>query len=395
VRAGTISVTDLPKVVLVGGHDVDARLELMRHLRNNFDITALGSEPALLDSFRTAGFAYRDYPLSRGVNPIGDLFTIAHLTAIFRKLKPHIVHTFDTKPGIWGPLAARLAGVPLIISTITGLGSLYANNDLKTRSIRLVYQSLQKATCRFSNLTIFQNHDDARQLISSEVVVEPKTRVVLGSGVPTEVFSPARVSEAQRMQLLRQLRISPNQIVVTMISRIIRSKGVLDFMNAARQIRHHYPNTHFLLVGPDDENSIERLNSEELSQLKEAISCPGPMQDIPSLLAVSDVFVLPSAYREGIPRVLLEAASMGLPIVTTNSPGCNEVVENSVNGFLIPPSAPSDLAGAVLRLLEQPELRQSFGQASRRRAIKRFDISVVAEQTESIYQQLLLGKVLP
>lgn len=388
-------MTSLPRVVLVGGHDVDARLELMRHLRECFNIMALGSEPALSDRFKAEGFTYRRYPLSRGVNPLQDVFTVGRLATIFRKLRPHIVHTFDTKPGVWGPLAARLAGVPIIISTFTGLGSLYASDDFKTRCIRSIYQTLQKSTCSLSNLAIFQNHDDARQLISAGIVVEPKTKVVLGSGVPTEVFMPSRIDEAQRTQLRSQLGLAPDATVVTMISRIIRSKGVLDFMHAAQEITSHHPNTCFLLVGPDDEDSLDRLSNEELTRLKQTVSCPGSMEDIPSVLAISDMFVLPSAYREGIPRVLLEAASMGLPIVTTDSPGCNEVVEHAVNGFLIPAGAPGELARAIEHLLERPDLRKSFGEISRKRAIERFDISVVAEQTLLIYQQLLSDKALP
>ena len=383
------SMTRLPKVVLVGGEDVDARLELMHHLRKTYDVTALGSEPALHDSFAAAGFPYRDYPLSRRANPFLDLLTVGRLYAILRKLRPQIVHTFDTKPGVWGPLAAWLAGVPITVRTITGLGSLYTSDNLKTRCLRWIYQTLQRATGRFLDLAIFQNHDDARQLVAAGIVPEHKSRVILGSGVSTELFTPARVDEAQRIELRKELGVGAEEPLVTMISRIIRSKGVLDLVLAAQEVVHRYPNTRFLLVGPVDENSIDRLNSTELAQLRQTVICPGTRQDIPTVLGASDVFVLPSAYREGIPRVLLEAAAMGLPIVTTDSPGCNEVVEDAVNGFLIPAGAPRELARAILRLLEEPGLRRSFGQVSRQRAVERFDISVIAAQTRRVYQGLL------
>lgn len=223
----------LPKVLLVGGPDVGARLELMHCLKDAFNLSAFGSDPTLHDRFLAEGFSYSAYILSRGANPILDLLTLGQLVLFFRRLKPQVVHTFDTKPGVWARLAARLAGVPLIIGTLPGLGSLYASDSLKTRSVRLVYKRLQTLACRLSDLTIFQNHTDARQFIVAGVVPEQKAVVIQGSGVPTNLFNPARVSDAKQTQLRAELRIRPCEIVVTMVSRVIRSKGVLEFMVAA------------------------------------------------------------------------------------------------------------------------------------------------------------------
>lgn len=382
----------LPKVLIVGGPDVDARLELMHHLQDAFDLGALGSEPALRDRFLTEGFSYSAYHLSRQANPLSDLLTIGQLAFMFHRSRPQIVHAFDTKPGIWGCLAARLAGVPVVVGTVTGLGSLYANDDLATRSIRWVYQTLQKLACHVSELTIFQNHSDARQFIAARVVPAQKALVISGSGVATDVFAPAQVSDAEQARLRNELGIRRDEIVVTMISRVIRSKGVLEFMAAALGVRRDYPQVRFLLIGPEDAQSADPLSAAELAQLKQAVTWPGPRRDIPAVLAVSDIFVLPSAYREGIPRVLLEAASMGLPIVTTNSPGCDEVVEHGLNGFLVPVRDSAALSQAIVRLIEQRELCQRFGRASRQRAVEQFDLSMIAKQTHAVYQQLLARK---
>lgn len=382
----------LARVVLVGGPDIDARLELMHCLRDSFNISALGSSPELRTKFSTEGFDYSAYRLGRKANPLSDLITVGQLLFILRRLEPDIVHTFDTKPGVWVRLAARLAGVPVIIGTLPGLGSLYASNGLKTRVIRFVYERLQTFACHVSDLTIFQNQDDAHQFVASGVVSEEKTAVILGSGVATGVYAPAEVSKSERDQLRRELGIQPNAIVVAMVGRVIRSKGVLEYMAAAHEVRARHPNVRFLLVGADDHESLDRLSSEELAQLRQALTWPGPRRDIPVLLASSDIFVFPSAYREGVPRVLLEAASMGLPIVTTDSPGCREVVENGLNGFLVPVRDPSALREAIFRLVEQPELRQRFGRLSRQRAIAQFDISIVAEQTRSLYRELWASK---
>src|SRR3989442_1332709 len=191
----------LPKVLLVGGPDVDARLELMQRLSATVEISAVGSLPGLRDKFLAQGFRYSAYPLNRRVNPIWDLFTVSQLFLIFRRLRPQIVHAFDTKPGVWGCLAARLAGVPVIITTLTGLGSLYSSNSLTTRLLRAIYQSLQKLACCLADLTIFQNQDDARQFIADGVVPAHKAIVIPGSGVPTEQFAPARISARDQAKL--------------------------------------------------------------------------------------------------------------------------------------------------------------------------------------------------
>jgi glycosyltransferase involved in cell wall biosynthesis len=387
-------MTALPKVMLVGGPDIDARLELMHCLKDNFEMGALGSQPALSEKFLREGFTYTPYRLSREPNPFSDIVTVSQLVSIFRRLRPQVVHTFDTKPGIWGVLAARLASVPIIISTVTGLGSLYANDSLTTRAIRTTYQTLQKLVCQLSALTIFQNQADAHQFITARVVPEQKAIVIPGSGVSTSLFAPDRVTALERTQVKEGLGLKPGEIVVTMISRVIRSKGVLEFMTAAQNVSLQHPEVRFLLVGPEDKGSVDPLTPAELAQLRESVIWPGSRRDIPAILAISDIFVFPSTYREGIPRVLLEAASMGLPLVTTDSPGCNEVVENKVNGFLVPGGESKGLCQAILNLVDRPELRQQFGLISRQRAVERFDLSIIADQTRKTYQRFLAQKAL-
>ena len=380
-----------PVVMLVGGPDVDTRLPLMRFLRRDFRVSAIGSDPALGSKFRSAGFSFDTVRLTRQVNPILDLLSLSQMVTIFRRLKPHIAHAFDTKPGVWGCIAARLAGVPVVIGTSTGLGSLYKSDNLLTQPLWLVYRQLQRLACRASDMTIFQNHNDARYFVSTGLVAEDKTIVILGSGVSTDRFSPERITVEERARLRHSLGFQPADIVVTMISRVIRSKGVLDFVETAQEISAHNPNVRFLLVGPDDEESIDRLSQKDLHRLNQVITWPGPRHDIPEVLAASDAFVLPSAYREGIPRTLLEAASMGLPIITTDSPGCNEIVENGVNGFLVPIHDSVALCRAVMRLVKRPELRRRLGLMSRQRVVEGFSLKVVAEQTRLVYQKLLAG----
>lgn len=376
----------------MGGPDVDARLDLMKAIGNEFDCSAVGSNPDLENRIVEAGFRYNTYSLARRVDPIRDLKTLFQLYHLFNCSTPEIVHTFDTKPCIWGRLSARLSGVPIIVGTIPGLGSLYTRSGLVNRVVRTFYELLQKVACHLSDLTIFQNPEDAQEFVTRGIVSPAKAMVIPGSGVCTDQFDPRNFSPVEHERIRADLGIPTETLLVTMISRLIRPKGVLEFAKAGERVRVKYPQVKFLLVGPVDDESIDRLTTAEITELRQTVIWAGVRRDIPVILAASDIFVLPSFYCEGIPRVLLEAASMGLPIVTTNSPGCNQVVIDGLNGILIPNRDPEVLALAILRLIESPDLRQHFGQESRRRAVEHFDLSKIAEQMRLTYLGLLERK---
>jgi glycosyltransferase involved in cell wall biosynthesis len=377
-----------PLVALIGGPDVDARLPLMQQLAGDFEVCAFGSAPPS-KAFEASGFHHRQYPLKRRVAPLADLRTLGFLTAAFTGLAPDLVHAFDTKPGVFASIAARRARVPVVIATVTGLGSLYASDGLRTRVLRRIHGWLQRKAARCADLTIFQNHDDAQQLARAGIVDPARSAVVLGSGVATSAFDPALVPAAARAQVRSELGLPADAVVATMIARVTRSKGIPEFAQVARTVGARLPTARFLLVGPDDRDSIDRLPERELTELRTAVIWPGARRDVAAVLAASDLFVLPTAYREGIPRVLLEAASMALPLVTTDSPGCNEICAHRRNGILVRLGDAAGLAAAVEELIAQPDLRSAMGRESRRRAVADFDLGVIAAQTRAIYQRLL------
>jgi glycosyltransferase involved in cell wall biosynthesis len=381
----------LPKVLIVGGPDVDARLDLMRALADEFAPAAAGNAPGLAPAFAAAGFPYFYYPLA-GPTPVADLRALHALVRLLRRVRPRLVHAFDARPGVYGCLAASLAGVPAVVGTIPGLGSLYVGGGPARRALRAVYEGLQCRASRRSDLTLFQNRDDLEELVARRVVPRDRAAVIPGSGVRTDLLDPALVPEADRRRVRASLGIPADALLVTMVSRVIRTKGVAEFAAAARDLRRRVPGSHFLLVGAADTDSVDRLSPGELAGLAEAVHWPGPRRDVPQVLAASDLFVLPSYLREGIPRALLEAASMGLPLVTTDTPGCKEVVEDGVNGFLVPARDAGALGRAVLTLLGDADLRRRFGRCSRQRAVSLFDLSVVAGQTRAVYRELLAKK---
>jgi glycosyltransferase involved in cell wall biosynthesis len=376
-----------PRVLLVGGPDVDARIDLMRSLEHDFEVSALGTDPLLASTFAASGFRYRHYRMSRGVNPIMDASGLWQLVRIFRMEAPDIVHTFDTKPGVWGRLAARIARVPVVIGTLPGLGSLYATPGRRGKLVRLAYQPLQTLACRLADRTIFQNGDDAREFQKRRVVARRKTVVIGGSGVRTDVLRPQ--TDPATAEYRSELGLPEHGLIVLTVTRVLRSKGVLELARAAREVRLQDPSIRFVLAGPADDQSMDALTAGELDELRDALTWIGPRRDVQRLLALADVFVFPSFYREGIPRALLEAASMALPLIAADVAGSREVVEHGVNGLLIAPRDAHAIAEAVLRLAREPDLRARFGMQARTRAIAEFDLAAIAARTASLYHELL------
>ncbi|MHA2401536.1 MAG: glycosyltransferase family 4 protein [Candidatus Kariarchaeaceae archaeon] len=384
--------SSLPKALLVGGPDIDLRLDLILQLKDKFNFEILGTSPSIEEKISKEGYEYHNYIFNRQINPLMDLVSIIQLIYLFRKLNPQIVHTFSAKQCALFRIAARISRVPVVIGTLTGLSSLYVNNGFSIRLVRKIYEKLQKFSSKISDLTIFQNNDDYHRYISEGIVSEHKAIVIPGSGVSTELYNPARISKDARIQLREELGLKMDDIVVTLVSRVIRTKGVLEFMDAAKNMRLQNPRVRFLLIGHYDDDNIHRLNPDEVTELKQSVIWPGRRNDIPVVLAASDIFVFPSFHMEGIPRVLLEAASMQLPIITTDISGCNDVVEDGVNGFFVPAHDSDALVEMISRLIDQPDLRDSFGLASRQFAQERFDLSIISDQTSDIYYRLLVDK---
>jgi glycosyltransferase involved in cell wall biosynthesis len=365
------------------------RQALIRTLQGaGFEVLAVGPPGPYEEAVARLGCWVDTYPLDRrGLNPVGELRSLAGLYAIYRRWRPAIAHHFTIKPNLYGTLAARLAGVPVVIATVTGLGYIWTDDGPKARVLRAILEPIYRRVLRLADAVIYLNEEDRRTLGGRRTVLIP------GEGIDLETFSPSAVPPERRAALRSELGLGPDNHVVLMVGRMLRHKGVLEFVEAARRVRAACPGAVFVLVGPSDEGNPARIPPEKLQawESEGAVRYLGVRGDVRDLMAVADVVVLPS-YREGIPRVLIEAAAMGRPLVATDVPGCREVVRNGVNGLLVPARDAVALAEAIESLLKNPKLRAEFGAASRQLAEERFSDQRVVGSILDLYRALLAEK---
>ena len=299
-----------------------------------------------------------------------DLSYYKNLLSVMKEERPDMVFSYTIKPVIYGSLAARKAGVPRIYAMVTGLGRVYASGGMKARAVRLVTKVLYKRAFRGCDRVIFQNEDDIRELVSTKYLPEEKTALVSGSGVNMERFKRSSL---------------PEQPVFLMVSRVIREKGVLEYCQAARILKKTVPYARCILLGGYDA-SMGALKPEDIREYIDdgSIEFPGEVKDPVAFYGKSSVFVLPSYYREGLPRTLLEALSCGRPIITTDWPGCRVPVEDGVNGFMIPVRDEQALSQRMIQLAEEPELLAKMSAAAYETCRCRFEVSIINEQMRSI-----------
>ena len=293
----------------------------------------------------------------------GDLAYLKKLKAVMKEKKPDLVFGYTIKPVIYGSMAAKAAGVPGIHAMVTGLGRVYASAGLKARAVRMVTKMLYKTAFRASENVIFQNSDDIDELVSGGYLPRSKTVLVNGSGVNMERFKRT---------------VLPEIPVFLMVSRIIREKGVMEYCQAARAVRKQYPEARFILLGGFD-SSMGALKPEDIQPYIDdgSIEFPGEVKDPVSFYHQASVFVLPSYYREGLPRTLLEAMSCGRAIVTTDWPGCRVPVEDGVNGFMVPVRDADALTDRLSRLAADGALRECMGEAAYKSCAERFEVGII------------------
>lgn len=328
---------------------------------------APGGDARLHSRLAELGAEFRPIRLERtGLDPLADLRTLWELMRLMSEIRPDAVLAYTVKPVVYGSIAAWLCRVPEIYSLITGLGYAFVNTGKDGRITRRIVRALYWISLRMNRKVFFQNQDD-QSLFLSLGLLPTKERSVLvnGSGVDIDKFSPEPLADGH---------------VFLLIARLLRDKGVREYVQAARIVKQTYPDAVFLLAGWLDASNPASIAREELDHwvAEGVIEYLGVLDDVRPALARCSVYVLPS-YREGTPRTVLEAMAMGRPVITTDTPGCRETVQDGCNGFLVPVKDSGALAEAMVRMLKTPSLREVFGRRSRELAVQRYDAREVAK----------------
>lgn len=308
-----------------------------------------------------------------GISPLKDILSLFRLWRTYQKFRPKIVQHFHLKPVIFGSLAVKLLPFSSIqvINTVTGLGYAYSSSPKLAQRLGTGFRMTLPNT-----LTIFQNPDDKQLFEKNQWVDATKSRLIVSSGVRIDDF-PFRERKDR----------DPQKPIVVMVTRLLKQKGINEFIRVAHETHKALPNARFLIAGDPDEHHPDAISADWLKQQTE-IEYLGKVTDVNALLAKADVFLFPSYYKEGVPRAILEASATGLPVVAYDVPGVREAIENNETGFLVPVHDFSLLNEKVQALLTNKKLRSQVGIAGHELMKKRFDKKLIDEQYMQIYRSV-------
>lgn len=333
------------------------------------------------DCIRAAGIELFPLAMRReSKNPLAELKAIAEVARIYRRYRPHIVHHVALKPVLYGSIAARLVGTPCVVNALTGLGYVFSSNDRRARLARPVVQAAYRQVLRNSRV-ILQNRDDLSMLTHERVVQATQCELILGAGVDLRTFSARPEADGPPL--------------VVLPARMLRDKGVHEFVEAARIIRKRGLAARFALVGEPDPANPASITESQLRQWVDAgvVEWWGWRDDMAQVYGSAHIVCLPS-YREGLPKALMEAAACARPIVTCDVPGCREAIIAGETGLAVPARDAGALAQALHRLITDGATRKAMGLRARRLAEERFSIERVAAETIDVYRKLA-GEAVP
>ncbi len=327
--------------------------------------------------YAAAGFRLRHVPLVRSANPFRALGGLLRIRRVLAEERPDLLHNVSMRAVLLGSAAAWFAGRPRTLNLVTGLGYVFISGPLLLRTaVRLAYRFCLRLP---GSVTVFQNPDDRELFLRTGLAPAERTALIRGSGVDVARFTPSEEP--------------PGPPVVLLAARMLWDKGIAELVEAGRELRRRGIEHRILLAGWPDEANPAAIPAAQLRAWEEEglVECLGRCDDMPDRIRACHVACLPS-YREGVPLFLLEAAASGRPIVTTDVPGCREVVEPGVNGARVPVRESAPLAEALAALLTDPELRRRQGRASRALAEAEFSTAAVVRATFEVYRRLSGGR---
>lgn len=355
------------KVVVVSNSSwsiFNYRLNLIKSLiKNDFEVSLIAPSDEYYSKLKDEGYQiYEIFMNNKGINPIDDLRIIFELANLYKRIRPDVVLHFTIKPNIYGTIASNFLNIPAV-NNITGLGTIFIKDNLITKVVKVLY----KLSFSHAAKVFFQNKDDYNLFVQENLVDKNICEVIPGSGIDVEKFKPVRSKKRD------------NVVKFLLISRMLWVKGVGEYVRAAQIIKQKYSNVEFQLLGFTDVDNPTAISKAQINEWTKAgyVTYLGYATDVRDFIAKADCVVLPS-YREGAPRSLLESASMGKPIITTNVPGCKEIVEHGVNGLLCNVRDVRDLADKIEKMINlSKKERDLMGKKGREKILKEFDERIV------------------
>ncbi len=371
-------------LIFLGGEDVSSRIEISKKFMDlGYKINIIGTEKE--DKFIKNGISYKKYNFSREFTIFDDIKSIINLRNILKEQPQNtIVHAFDTKPTLFLPFASFGLDNIKVSRTITGMGRIFTEKSLKNRALKRVYNTLQKGIKSKVDFTVFQNSDDAKYFMQNSLTKKNKSAIVKSSGIDLKNFK-LFVDKKKVEKLKDKLSIDRDKKTFILVSRMVKQKGILTYLKSAKICYQEGYRYNFLLVGQLDTD--KSITLEEIEEYSSFVKYLGRREDVKELLALSDIFVLPTYYREGVPRVLLEASAMGLGLITTNMPGCKDVVIDDYNGKLVEIENERDLASNMIYMAEDEDRLNIYKKNSQKK-VKEFDLNVVVKGYDNIYKRI-------
>lgn len=373
----------MKKIIFLSQLDINLvrfRLPIMKALvKANYKVYAMVPKGDYTNELLNCGADVIFYDLDRkSINPFKELRTLIQMFKKIKPIDPDIIHTFTIKPNIYGAIIGRMLGVQKVITAITGLGGFFSENSVFAKGVQALTKVLYRIVRHCTSMVVFQNADDQGFFISENILRKDQTRLIRGSGIDTATWKTQRV-EKQNTDVIKFI----------LVARLLKQKGIIEFCEAASELNKQYDGQiECVVLGDEDPGNKHNIGKNKLQPFIERndITFLGWCDNIKEQLCERDVFVLPSYYREGIPRTGIEAAAMAMPIITTDSIGCRELVDDQQTGFLIEPKSIESLIKAMSVFIQHPNLIYEMGQKSRAKAVNEFDVKKVISEHMAIYE---------
>ena len=374
-------------ILCVGGEDHHLRIPFILALRDQgYRVTAAATADAA--PFQQAAITYHRFRFERFVNPLADGASIAVVRSLLRQVRPDIVQSFDTKPNVLVPLAARGIDGLRAVRTINGMGWVYSSRSPSALALRVVQRGLHRVAARSVAATVFQNQRDHAFFQRHRMLGGGEDQLIPGSGIDIEKFERDANNGASPAELRAALGLGTSQVILT-VTRLTRQKGIPTLLKAASLIHQVRPGVRFLLAGSRETEGRLGISQVEIDRHAPYVMALGQRSDVPALLRIADVFAFPTEYREGIPRVLLEAGLARVPIVTTDMPGCTDVVRDRWSGLLAGRHSPRALASCILDLLDDPVAARAMAERANQLVRQEFGLELTVSRYRALYARLL------